>query len=82
MIGFLIKSSMESLIIEIISELSDIDTSKIKRESKFIDLGFDYLDIAELVMNIEDKLNVRYNDSVYYAKTVAELIEKVEKFKI
>ncbi len=73
---------MELLIIEIISKLSDIDTSEINNESEFKDLGFDNLDMAELVMNIEDRLCITAGERMYYAKTVAELIEQIEELNI
>ena len=40
---------MEEFVIEKISELSDISVSEINLTSKFSELNFDYLDIAELI---------------------------------
>jgi len=69
-------------IIEIISNLSDIEISEISNTSKFKDLGFDNLDMAELIMTIEDRFSIRAYDSMYYAETVGELIEQFEKLNI
>ena len=73
---------MKELIIKIISELSDIDVSKIDLTSTFKELYFDNVDIAELVMAIEDKLRITASDSMFYTKSVSELIEQIEKLNI
>ena len=49
---------MEKLVINIIGELSDINVSEINLTSKFSELDFDYLYIAELIQNIENKLKI------------------------
>ncbi len=38
--------------------------------------------MAELVMSIEDRFSITAYESMYYAKTVAELIEQIEKLNI
>ena len=68
--------------IEIISNLSDVNTSETTSESRFQDLGFDNLDMAELVMNIEDRLSITAGEHMYYANTVAELIEQIDELNI
>ena len=73
---------MKELIKRIISELSDIDVSKIDLTSTFKELCFDNLDIAELVMAIEDKLRITASDSMFYTKSINELIEEIEKLNI
>ena len=70
---------MKNLIIETISELSDIKIAEISFDSSFEYLEFDKLDLAELIMTLEDKLNFKADDSMYYAKTVRELIEILDK---
>ena len=40
---------------------------------KFENLGFDNLDIAELVMAIEDRLKIKVNDSMLSSESVGEL---------
>ena len=76
------KYKMKELVIRIISELSDIEVSKIDLASTFKELCFDNLDIAELVMAIEDKLRITASDSMFYTKSVSELIEQIEKLDI
>jgi len=68
---------MEKLVIEIISELSDINVSEINLTSKFSELNFDYLDIAELIQTIEDKLRIDINNDMFYIETVNDLIELI-----
>ena len=46
---------MEILIKKIISNLTYIDASIINNKTKFKDLGFNNLDMAELVMVLEEK---------------------------
>jgi acyl carrier protein len=73
---------MKESVIRIISELADIELSKIDLTSTFKELCFDNLDIAELVMAIEDKLRITASDSMFYTKSVNELIEEIEKLNI
>lgn len=68
---------MKDLIIETINDLSDINVSKISSISSFDDLGFDDLDLVELIMALEDKLGITADNSMYDAKTVGELVEQV-----
>ena len=70
---------MKNLVIKAISELSDIEVSKISLNSSFEDLEFDDLDLAELIMTLEDKLKITADDSLYDSKTVGELIEQLIK---
>lgn len=70
---------MKNLVIGTIGELSDIKIAEINLESSFEYLEFDNLDLAELIMIIEYKLNITVDDSMYYAKTVGELIEKLKR---
>ena len=70
---------MNKIVIGIISELSDIEISEINLTSSFKDLGFDSLDLAELIIDIEDELEITTSDSMYRVKTVGELIEGLNK---
>lgn len=45
-------------LIEIIAKYLDVDADTIKTDVQFTDLGLDSLDVAELVMTIEDELGV------------------------
>jgi acyl carrier protein len=70
---------MKETVIRIISELSDIEVSKIDLTSTFKELCFDNLDIAELIMAIENKLKITAKDSMFYVKSVGELIKNIEE---
>lgn len=45
-------------LVEIIAKYLDVEESTIKTDVHFTDLGLDSLDVAELVMQIEDELGV------------------------
>jgi acyl carrier protein len=70
---------MEKLVIEIISELSDVEASQIDMTTTFKEIGFDYLDVAELVIKIEDTLRITTSDKMFYVLSVSELIEEINK---
>ncbi|MDD2648525.1 MAG: acyl carrier protein [Eubacteriales bacterium] len=61
---------------KILADYKDIDASQIKPESTFAELGLDSLDMAELVMNMEDELGVtiEMNESI---KTVADIMSAI-----
>lgn len=45
-------------VIKIIAEYKNIPTSDITSETTFMELGLDSLDIAELILRLEDELGV------------------------
>lgn len=49
---------MEEKIKAIIAEYKEMDADEIKSDAPFSDMGFDSLDLAELVMKLEDELGV------------------------
>jgi acyl carrier protein len=72
---------MEKIIIERICVLSDNESSDIKIDSLFQDdLNFDDLDLAELYMDLEEKLKITIDYNLFYEiKTVGDLISYVKK---
>jgi len=72
---------MEKIILEIISDLSGMKLSEINNDSSFEDdLKFDNLDLAELFMNLEDKLKITMDyNMLYEVKTVGDLILYIKK---
>ena len=70
---------MKNFVIETISKFLDIEVSEISLTSSFEDLEIDYLDLAELIMILEDKLGIMLDDSILDTKTVGELIEQLIK---
>lgn len=67
---------MEKIIIERICVLSANESSDIKIDSLFQDdLNFDDLDLAELYMDLEEKLKITIDYNLFYEiKTVGDLI--------
>jgi acyl carrier protein len=49
---------MEQKIIEIIAEYQDKDVSEYSADQTFIEMGLDSLDLAELVIQLEDTMNI------------------------
>ena len=63
-----------------LAEYKGIDVSEIKEESTFADLKLDSLDVAELVMNMEDEFGatLELDENV---KTVADLVKLIDEAK-
>ena len=70
------ESMIENVVIQTISELFEVEKTKFSLSSSFEDLKLEELDIVELVMVLEEKLNFSANDKIYYSKTIKELIIK------
>ena len=45
-------------LVEIIAKYLDVEESTIKTDVHFTDLGLDSLDVAELIMQVEDELGI------------------------
>jgi acyl carrier protein len=67
-------------IAKLLAEQKDLDVNAIRPEMTFSDLELDSLDVAELVMNLEDELGVpvEIDESL---KTIADLVKKVDAGK-
>ena len=63
-----------------LAEYKGIDASEITLESTFAELKLDSLDVAELVMNMEDEFEVtiELDESV---KTVADMVRLIDEAK-
>ena len=64
-------------LIALIAEKLDIDPIEITADSKLTELGMDSLDIAELLMDIEDNFGVQIEVSPELV-LVSDLAEKIE----
>ena len=69
---------MKEKIIEILADYKNFDPSEIKTDVPFTELGLDSLDIAELVMQIEDELGLTLEMSIKY-NTVDKLAAYIEE---
>lgn len=67
-------------VINLLSEKLGYDKLEIKESQEFVnDLGTDSLDMAEIVMGIEDEFGlVIGDDEIMQVKTVGDLIKKIE----
>lgn len=67
-------------VINLLSEKLGYDKLEIKENQDFVtDLGTDSLDMAEIVMGIEDEFGLVINDDeIMQVKTVGDLIKKIE----
>ncbi len=70
---------MARLLINMISKLSNTKETDIDLTTTFEYIGFDIIDLAELIMIIEDKLEINASIDTYYSKTVGELINHINK---
>lgn len=63
-----------------IAESKGLELSTITNESTFQDLGIDSLDVAELVMSLEDEfgITIELDESV---KTVADMVKLIDEAK-
>ena len=68
---------MKEKIISIIAEYQGKDAPEITSDQTFADMGLDSLDIAELVIQIEDALNVSIEVSPEL-NTIDKLVEYIE----
>lgn len=64
-------------IIQILSEQYDMDASTLSAESSFEDMSFDSLDVAEMVMTLEDEYKVHIEMSADI-KTIGDLAKHIE----
>ena len=69
---------MKEKLVAILAEYKNVDPSEIKADAPFTELGLDSLDVAELVMQIEDELDVTLEMSAAY-NTVDKLVAYIEK---
>lgn len=71
---------MKEQIVEIIAEYLGKDVADIATDNTFAEIGLDSLDIAELVMDIEDKVGVTIELS-QEINTVDKLVEYINDNK-
>lgn len=68
---------------QIIAEKLSVDPGDVKMDANFIDdLGADSLDLADLVMAIEEKYDVDFaNEDTDQFQTVGDVVSAIEKLK-
>ena len=71
---------VQEKIIEMLAEKLECEASEIDAETTFAELGIDSLDVAELVMNLEDEFGVSLEMNASL-NTVAAVTAKIEEMK-
>ncbi len=71
---------MKEKLVQILADYKGVDVSEINTEASFSELGLDSLDVAELVMTIEDELGVTLEMSAEY-NTVEKLLAYIDSPK-
>lgn len=66
---------------EIIADVLSIDTNEITMDSSFVeDLGYDSLDVVEIIMGIEEELDIKIPDeAAENIATVGDAMEEIKK---
>ena len=78
-------SSREKEILKIIAEFSAVEEKEISIQASLTGLGIDSLKLVELIIAIEDRLNVRFEDAgilsqkLVVVKDIFNLLEKNDK---
>ena len=69
------------LLKEIIAEVLNVDAAEIKPETTFVDdLGADSLDVFQIIMGVEEKLNIEVDtDAAEKLSTVGDAVELIKK---
>ena len=69
------------LLKEIIAEVLNVDTAEIKESTTFVDdLGADSLDVFQIIMGVEEKLNIEVDtDAAEKLSTVGDAVELIKK---
>lgn len=68
---------------QLISDKLSVDAADVKPESSFIDdLGADSLDLADLVMAIEEQYQIDFaNEDTEQFKTVSDVVNAIDRLK-
>ncbi len=75
-------SEIANQILYIVSERANIPAEEITKEKNLKDLGFDSLDSVELIMEIEDRVWVKFSEKeMEEFNTVGDIIELAIKKK-
>ena len=69
------------LLKEIIAEVLNVDAAEITADTTFVDdLGADSLDVFQIIMGVEEKLNIEVDtDAAEKLSTVGDAVELIKK---
>lgn len=68
---------MVNIIMNTVSELTDMKTSEIVLTSSYESLGIDDLGVVDLIMKLEDKFGFSADIEMYETETIGELVKLV-----
>lgn len=71
---------IKETIVEMLAEKVDCDPAEITEETAFADLGIDSLDVAELVMNLEEEFDIEL-EMDQSLTTVGAVVARIEEIK-
>jgi acyl carrier protein len=72
--------NIEQLVFDKVAETTGTDRSKLTRETTFLEVGADSLDMVEFSLDIEDALKITINQSdIAGIKTLGDAINFIEK---
>lgn len=65
---------------KVLAEYKEVETSEIAMDTTFEQLGFDSLDVVEIVMNLEEEfgLELEMNESLVDVKSVVDYIASLQ----
>ncbi len=76
------SQSIYDEVVKIVAARFDADTAALSSSTSFVDdLGADSLDIAEMVMEFEDKFSITIPDDEQGIKTIGDTVAYIEKVK-
>ena len=70
-------SEMKEKLVKMLADFKRVPVSEIKTDAPFTELDIDSIDVAELIMQIEEELNVNLEISKKY-NTIDKLAEYIE----
>lgn len=75
------KQEIQAIVISVVAKQLDLRLDQVKPESRFAeDLGADSLDLAEIMMDLEDEFDLMVPDSdASTIKTVMDAVTYIEK---
>lgn len=74
--------NVEEIVFSKVAEAKGLDQSTLSRESTFLELGLDSLDMIEFSMDIEDVFGMTINQQdMVEIKTLGQAIDMIEKKK-
>jgi acyl carrier protein len=73
---------IQNAVFEKVAEQKGVDKSALTRETTFLDIGADSLDMVEFSLDLEDQFKITINQSdIGSIKTLGQAIDFIEKNK-